>query len=139
MDFNQLSSYELQLLGTNGTVTGWGYTIRGGNQSQVLKELSLPYVDHTKCYQSVPYDYRKYVKSNRMCAGHRNKGIGVCEGDSGGGLVFRNVDDQRFYLRGVVSISVQEEGKCNENEFAIYTKVSSYLKFIAEIERKYRH
>ncbi|KAL3276516.1 hypothetical protein HHI36_011893 [Cryptolaemus montrouzieri] len=74
MDFNQLSLYEVQLLGTNGTVTGWGYTVRGGKQSEVLKELSVPYVDHTKCYQSVPYDYRKYVKSNRICAGYIGKG-----------------------------------------------------------------
>ncbi|KAL3276513.1 hypothetical protein HHI36_011891 [Cryptolaemus montrouzieri] len=139
VDFNQFSSYESQLLGAIGTVTGWGYTIRGGNQSQELKELNLPYVDHTTCYRTVPYDYKKYVKSNKVCAGYRNRGIGVCEGDSGGGLVFENLNDKRFYLRGVVSISVQKEGKCNENEYAIYTKVSSYIPFIAEIERKYRN
>lgn len=59
-------------------------------------------------------------------------GIGVCEGDSGGGLVFRKTDlhRNRYYLRGIVSTAPQVNGSCNEYKYAFYTKVSTYLNYI---------
>ncbi|KAK9884599.1 hypothetical protein WA026_007439 [Henosepilachna vigintioctopunctata] len=138
VDWDQSSYYESRLLGTNGTVTGWGYTVRGDEPSPILKEISLPYVDFTQCYTAMPDDYKKYVRSDKMCAGVLDKGIGVCEGDSGGGLTFVRHENNRYYLRGIVSVAPQVSGSCNENEYALYTKVSSYIDFIASIERSYR-
>ncbi|KAJ8981570.1 hypothetical protein NQ317_009830 [Molorchus minor] len=33
--------------------------------------------------------------------GHFNRSIGVCQGDNGGGLVFQNYRDNRYYVHGI--------------------------------------
>ena len=57
-------------------------------------------------------------------------GTSVCPGDSGGGLAFKY--DERFYLRGIVSIGGQPRGdkKCVNNQYAAFTKISDYLPWI---------
>lgn len=65
-------------------------------------------------------------------------GAGVCQGDSGGGLVFN--EKSRFYIRGVVSLAPKSNisGGCDSNQFALYTKISRYLDFISDLEAQYR-
>lgn len=65
-----------------------------------------------------------------------SSGTSVCQGDSGGGLVFRH--NTRFYLRGIVSISPRSpSGSCDSNQYALYTKVSNYIDFISNVEEVY--
>ncbi|RZC37544.1 Trypsin domain containing protein [Asbolus verrucosus] len=53
----------------------------------------------------------------------------VCKGDSGGGLVFKNRIDGRYYIEGIVSLSPQSPtGGCDSQQFALYTKVGQYVK-----------
>lgn len=58
-------------------------------------------------------------------------GISVCQGDSGGGLVFSYWDDKthsiRWYLRGVVSNGPLGEDmqSCRPNTYTMFTKFYS--------------
>lgn len=63
-------------------------------------------------------------------------GFNVCSGDSGGGFFFKSPDD-RFYVRGIVSLTVKNDaGGCRSNKFALYTKVSKYLLWMQNITRR---
>lgn len=79
----------------------------------------------------MPYDWEaKYNMEDKMCAGFFNKNISVCNGDSGSGLVFRNVEDNRFYVHGIVSLGPTFQGQCNIRQNSLYTKVAFYYEFI---------
>lgn len=63
-------------------------------------------------------------------------GSSVCDGDSGGGLVFN--DQGLWYLRGVVSVgigSVLSQGtrSCDSSLYSLYTKISSHISWIQDI------
>lgn len=138
IDYDQTSSYENKLLGQNGILTGWGYTVSGDKPANELKELELPYVDDNKCFIDITPEYQKYLRRDKMCAGYLNKGIGACEGDSGGGLVFFDNYFKRYYIRGIVSVAPRSKDSCDENQYSLFTKVSQYLDIILEKERAFR-
>lgn len=60
----------------------------------------------------------------------------MCNGDSGGGLVFpkpgSNANNPIWLLRGMVSISValQNQFKCDAMHYVVYTDVAKYLDWI---------
>jgi len=73
-------------------------------------------------------------------------GSSVCDGDSGGGLVFET--NGQWYLRGIVSVSLGTSAEtgdfnCNRNLYSLYTKVSNHMTWIQDvmlsIERKSVH
>lgn len=67
-----------------------------------------------------------------------NVGTSVCNGDSGGGMVFpksnSNPQTPRWQLRGLVSISValQNQFKCDASHFVVFTDAAKYLDWIAK-------
>lgn len=66
-------------------------------------------------------------------------GTSVCNGDSGGALVFpktnSNPNHPVWHIRGVVSISValQSEFICDTSHYAIFTDVAKYLQWIRNV------
>lgn len=60
-------------------------------------------------------------------------GTSPCNGDSGGGLVFKRNKDT-WYLRGIVSLSVAKGGLnfCDTNYYVIFTDVARYTDFIRQ-------
>ncbi|GJQ74650.1 hypothetical protein Trydic_g21503 [Trypoxylus dichotomus] len=87
--------------GTNGTVTGWGYTEAGATQSNILKRIIVPYRSRYICLQSLPLDFgQEYFGPDKICAGYRNNNNNICKGDSGGGLYFLS-DNKHYYIRGI--------------------------------------
>lgn len=74
---------------------------------------------------------------DKMCAGFYEKNISVCRGDSGSGLVFRNPEDNRFYIHGVVSLGPTLRGECNFRQNSLYTKVAFYYEFIDRESNQY--
>lgn len=57
-------------------------------------------------------------------------GQSVCDGDSGGGLVFKRSDD-RYYIRGVVSNGPQKKDwTCDNFQIALYTDVKKHKEFV---------
>ncbi|XP_018580229.1 modular serine protease [Anoplophora glabripennis] len=115
----------------HGVITGWGYTIASGEPSDELKEIDVPYKPDSECYKELPPDWSdKYFTDDKMCAGHYNKSIAVCRGDSGGGLVFQH--DKRYFVHGVVSIGRSTMDACDVQVSSLYTKVSSHYEWMEQ-------
>lgn len=111
-----------------GTVMGWGFT-ELDEASDVLREAKMPVVQFSQCLQSNRDFFGFFLSDRNFCAGFRN-GTSVCNGDSGGGMVFE--EDGTWQLRGVVSISMKREDKdlCNTSHYVIFTDVAQYLPWI---------
>ncbi|XP_053693691.1 uncharacterized protein LOC128741727 [Sabethes cyaneus] len=111
-----------------GKVAGWGFN-RNGVVSNVLNYLDMPVVAQKKCSQTNVQYNTVLAYGESFCAGHAD-GNSVCNGDSGGGLVF--VENLRYYLRGIVSISAQKRNQlmCDPNRYSVFTDVSKFLKWI---------
>ncbi|KAF5284203.1 hypothetical protein FQR65_LT00203 [Abscondita terminalis] len=70
-----------------GTVVGWGFD-ETGTVTETLMQAKMPVVSYETCIYSFPDFYSRFSSQNTYCAGFRN-GTSVCNGDSGGGMVFR--------------------------------------------------
>lgn len=57
----------------------------------------------------------------------------MCKGDSGGGL-FLKEQDNRYYIRGVVSLAKAKESTsdCDPKSFVIFTDVAKFIDWIKE-------
>lgn len=57
-------------------------------------------------------------------------GTSVCNGDSGGGMVF--LEGGVYYVRGLVSFSSRREDRdvCNPANYVIFTDVAKYLDWV---------
>lgn len=67
-----------------------------------------------------------------MCTGSSEKNMSICNTDSGSGLVFKNLEDNRYYVHGIASAlpSIENETTCKVFNTNLYYKVSSYYQFI---------
>lgn len=117
---------------------GWGRTLPNpeGRQSVVLMSVDLDLVPLAAC-RSAP-GYASHVGPTNICASRPGKD--TCTGDSGGPLVLeeeRRLDAgdrpaRRKMLIGIVSWG---EGCAQSNHPGVYTRVSSYLDWIARAMR----
>ncbi|RZB39484.1 Trypsin domain containing protein, partial [Asbolus verrucosus] len=109
-----------------GHVTGWGFTSENANPSEELRELRLPLVTREQCSQNLPEDYEIYLTYDKFCAGYLDKGVGICKGDTGSGLMLKH--NGRYYITGIVSIGVRPStGECDGQQYGLYTSVYKYL------------
>ncbi|XP_006851611.1 PREDICTED: coagulation factor X [Chrysochloris asiatica] len=104
-----------------GIISGFGKTHEKARPSTTLKMLEVPYVDRNTCKLSSSFT----ITQNMFCAGYDTKPKDACQGDSGGPHVtrFRDV----YFVTGIVSWG---EGCARKGKYGIYTKVSSFLKWI---------
>lgn len=111
-----------------GTVMGWGYTEKD-EVSDVLKEATMPIVPFSECLQSNRQFFGAFLSDKNFCAGYRN-GTSVCNGDSGGAMIFE--ENGVWRIRGVVSLSMKRDNKdlCNTSHYVIFTDVAQYLDWI---------
>lgn len=118
-------------------MSGWGFA-EGDRPSDVLRSLVIPYKYETVCAQELPAGWAdRYNLGDKMCAGFVNKSTSVCKGDSGGGLVFKYRENNRYYIHGIVSVAHKMQGMCNIQQNAIYTKVVAYDDFVGRLLTKY--
>lgn len=104
-------------------VTGWGYTEEMGKVASVLQKVNLPLVSLPVC-KSVMDNFLT-VKETNVCAGLAAGGKDSCQGDSGGPL--QCMQNGRYVQVGIVSIGF---GCARKGTYGVYTKVSSYRKWI---------
>ncbi|CAH0385796.1 unnamed protein product [Bemisia tabaci] len=119
-----------------GTVIGWGYD-EHDKASEELKMAKMPVVSQETCiYSNRPF-FSQFTSNKTFCAGFRN-GTSVCNGDSGGGMVFPR--GNTWHLRGIVSISVAHSGlrKCDTKHYIVFTDVAKYLDWINNYVQKHR-
>ncbi|GBP45818.1 Serine protease gd [Eumeta japonica] len=114
------------ILGKRGSVVGWGF-----NENDVLNEelnlIEMPVVDEVTCILSKRKFFAVFTSEFTFCAGERN-GASVCNGDSGGGMMFKMQGS--WYLRGLVSLSVPREDKpnvCDPRHYVVFTDVAKLL------------
>ncbi|XP_024942537.1 modular serine protease isoform X2 [Cephus cinctus] len=121
--------------GNYGKVAGFGRT-ESADSSFVLQSITVPYIPYSQCISSSdPLENRKFNTADKFCAGYTN-GSSVCDGDSGGGLVFKT--QNLWYLRGIVSVGMGTTTSggirsCDSHAFSLYTKVSTHTRWIQSV------
>ncbi|XP_014610563.1 PREDICTED: uncharacterized protein LOC106790293 [Polistes canadensis] len=110
-----------------GVVAGFGFTA-SMSSSPRLQITKLPYVSATQCKAiNNSVIYKQYVTSDKFCAGYTN-GTSVCNGDSGGGLVFQA--GGLWFLRGIVSIGISAN---LEADPSLYKYIPAFIMLAAFI------
>jgi secreted trypsin-like serine protease len=104
--------------------------------------------DDTKIHENIPKMLRSQIHNNVNCfqdnralarissgrtfCGGPGNGIGVCRGDSGGGLYV--TDGRAYYLRGIVSSSlIDGRYGCDVDTFSVFTDVLKFADWIYSI------
>lgn len=128
--------------GVVGRVAGFGRTALGPS-SFVLQTITVPFISRLKCREATTiHGSENSITYDKFCAGYTN-GSSVCDGDSGGGLVFKW--NSLWYLKGIVSVSVGTKvvggaGQCDSSTYALYTCVTRHMswveRFILGVESK---
>lgn len=113
-----------------GIIAGMGITENETNSEEV-RMTRLPIVSNEDCIKQQPKDFQKFVTFTTFCAGWGN-GTSLCNGDSGGGLIFLSKDLQTWKVQGVVSLSPRRQSTffCDPFKFTVFTKVGLYVKWI---------
>ncbi|XP_068082782.1 CLIP domain-containing serine protease HP8 [Anabrus simplex] len=115
-----------------GTAVGWGVT-EYDQFSGIRIAVQLPYVDFDTCYKAVPNEFHSYLTPDKFCAGLQN-GTAMCPGDSGSGLAFFRSEDNKWYLRGIMSVGVKPKNhsKCEKTQFSAFTSISHYHNWLKQ-------
>lgn len=111
-----------------GIAAGWGrFRHDHPFSSKKMKFVSIPINEKERCEEMfVNGGLLVKMKENQICAGFEVGGSDTCQGDSGGPLMHSSFDGV-FELTGITSWGI---GCGNPNSPGVYTKVSSYLKWI---------
>ncbi|XP_020295519.1 chymotrypsin-like elastase family member 2A [Pseudomyrmex gracilis] len=119
--------------GGYGVVAGMGLT-ENDTFSSVLRVTTAKIISDDECRQNQKRDFYKYLTYTSFCAGWAN-GTGVCNGDSGGGLVLQRPNSSIWEVHGIVSVSPRRLSTsiCNPHYYTIFTKVSMYIEWINKI------
>lgn len=122
-----------------GRVAGWGLTSSGGKLSERLKYLEIPTIDTVQCRNESPIGFRSQITSDKFCAGLLNSNVSVCQGDSGGGLVFPKEERNRkvYYLRGIVSTGPKLQNSCDSDQYTTFLNILYYEKMISDVDVNY--
>lgn len=135
--WGQDGSSAADIINQEGLVVGWGLDERD-EPTENLMMVKMPVVSQQTCIWSDPNYYSQFTSNGTFCAGFRN-GSSVCNGDSGGGMVFpRQMSDgtQIWMLRGIVSHSRPRFGYatvCDTKSYIVFTDIAHYLDWIYDI------
>ncbi|RZC34688.1 serine proteinase stubble-like, partial [Asbolus verrucosus] len=123
-----------------GTVVGWGFD-ENRQISDTLMQAQMPVVSTVTCIYSNREFFSQFTNEKTYCAGFRNDDLGttVCNGDSGGGMVFpksgTNGHNTVWQIRGIVSVGValQGQGVCDPQHYIVFTDVAKHLNWIRQV------
>ncbi|XP_054162302.1 serine proteinase stubble-like [Oppia nitens] len=117
----------VDLLGKNATVTGWGRLSEGGVLPTVLQEVKVPIVSNDKCKNMfLTAGRHEYIPEIFMCAGYDEGGRDSCQGDSGGPLQVQG-EDGKWFLAGIISWGIG----CGEPSLpGVCTRISRFRQWI---------
>lgn len=122
-----LSPIDLNL--KEGYVSGWGKSEdTTKDHENIPKHIKIPILDNENCFlESTEFTI---ISSKRTICGGARDGTGPCLGDSGSGLVVKS--GNVFYLKGLVSASLTNQGQCDVTNFALYTNVDKFMSWIKD-------
>ncbi|KAL3270851.1 hypothetical protein HHI36_021369 [Cryptolaemus montrouzieri] len=121
--------------GRIGTVVGWGRWSESPKKktSTNLRETKMLVRNVYECLDDKRI--RQILTASMFCAGYRN-GSAVCQGDSGGGMVFPKKDksgsSEIWEIGGLASVGFPSANfvGCGAQEYAIFTNVAKHLNWI---------
>lgn len=114
---------DVVLEGKLAYVTGWGSVSEGGEVSNELRQVHVPFLNMSHCER----EYPGQIDDTMECAGR--KGVDSCQGDSGGPLVTKHKDNDLWYQAGIVSWG----NGCAEAGYAgVYQRPSAHCDFIKQ-------
>lgn len=112
-------------------IMGLGTTSEGGSRSQVLMELTVPYLTNDDC--NLPERYNNRVKDAMMCAGFPDQaGQDSCQGDSGGPMVKRTENEDGTFTDTHVGVVSWGYGCAREKYPGVYARTSYRSDWIKE-------
>lgn len=114
-----------------GMVVSLG-SVNNSTSSGFFQVTKMPVITNQKCIDRQPAEFQKFLTFTTFCAGWAN-GTGVCNGDSGSGLIIPSPNNSnRYYLQGIVSLSSRQLSTehCDPNQYRIFTKVGIYAQWI---------
>jgi len=114
------------VLNTLGYVAG-----SGGHEIplkfDIARILPTPIYSFRHCTKSCDY-FEEYLSNRSFCGGYAN-GTGVCDSDTGSGLIV--VHEGIHYLRGIVStIITYDNSNCDRTQHSIFTDVLKFYDWI---------
>ncbi|KAH8338345.1 hypothetical protein KR059_000937 [Drosophila kikkawai] len=113
--------------GDTGSVAGWGYD-ETGVKTRFPKAVSVQLVPRDTCLKKMK-KAQDFITRKTVCAGN-TRSHGPCFGDSGSALmVLRN---NRWVMRGIVSLSPSKGGSCDLSQYVIYCDISMHLDWIQQ-------
>ncbi|XP_065172076.1 coagulation factor X-like [Atheta coriaria] len=125
----QLKPICLWKVGRAGGLRVTGMVAGFGPDYTDLKKIEFPIVSQETCLASNVIFH--FVTSEfTFCAGTQKSEEGPCKGDSGAGYM-QWVDD-RYFLRGLVSHSLNANGNCNLREYIIFADLSKEIAWIRQ-------
>lgn len=106
---------------TTGFVAGFGKS-EDGQVENIARTVTIPIHDTKVCAESK--DHESILGARSICGGFAD-GTGVCEGDSGSGLIIEK--DGVYYIRGIVSASLYAPlYGCNVRAYSVFTDVTRF-------------
>merc|ERR1712087_549136 len=108
--------------GTDVTVMGWGATCLNGPSSDVLLEVEVDIVGHSRCNDAYGGDS---ITNDMLCAARDGKD--ACQGDSGGPLVIKDSNSGGDVQVGIVSWG---NGCADPNYPGVYSRIATAINFI---------
>ncbi|KAL7730501.1 hypothetical protein ACLKA6_000504 [Drosophila palustris] len=107
-------------------VAGWGSDGNSAEPTSLPMRVEVRPVSREECLREM-ITAKDFLTYRTLCAGN-SQGHGPCLGDSGGGLmVLRN---NRWVVRGIVSVAQRVGDGCDLSRFAIYCDVAWHLGWI---------
>jgi len=106
-------------------IAGFGSTEYGGSSSSRLLKAEVQTMSNSGCIRKFGFSGRRLVGDNQMCA--YDDESDTCQGDSGGPLMVKS--SKGYYTQaGVVSFGIG----CSKGYPGVYTRITSYLRWIFE-------
>ncbi|KAK9889389.1 hypothetical protein WA026_004663 [Henosepilachna vigintioctopunctata] len=111
------------------TILGWGQLSEVGRIfPDTLQEVQLPVISTSECRKRTVFLPLYNITEEMFCAGYDRGGRDACLGDSGGPLICPE-ENGRWVIHGITSNGY---GCARANRPGVYTKVSSYIKWIQD-------
>ncbi|XP_017001400.2 chymotrypsin-like protease CTRL-1 [Drosophila takahashii] len=113
--------------GDTGAVAGWGYD-SSAQKTRFPKTVSVRLVPRDQCLKEMKRA-EDFITRRTVCAGN-SQSHGPCFGDSGSALVV--LRNNRWYIRGVVSLSPRQGEICDLSKYVIYCDVAKHIDWVRQ-------
>ena len=113
----------LMTTGTEMVITGWGNSNKYLFDKDELQCGRVPFVSKAKCKKEYSKKDVK-IRNSHVCSGYESGGVGPCNGDSGGGLVYRGSRGRNTVI-GIISWT-----KNCSSDYTVYANVQKHRPWI---------